>query len=538
MDRGLRMFGGLEGNRGQSFLSICTKSHTDLLHLRVKVLWLLYSDTLPLGKLGVVEMWISVTNRLSALLVIVDFMELTSNRLWDSVCGELEVQMTPAGFAGWIKPCFIRSITPIGEDRMIVELASPSVYHSRTIEVKYYSQIKSVVERLMKKKCDLALVVDSNKEVVSKSDSSSSSLTSSSRAERSRSEGLFAPPSDETKLNNLNPKYTFESYVVGSPNRLAFAAAKAVVDNPGSRHNPLFIYGGVGVGKTHLMHAVGHELVKKGVGKVVFISSEQFTNDLVASFRSKMTDAFKKKYRQVGALLIDDIQFFSGKDSTQEEFFHTFNELQMKQVQIVMTADRKPQEIQLLEDRLKSRFLGGMMVDIGLPDYEMRVAILKQKAAELGTEVGEGAFDLMANNFSSNARELEGTFVRLATMASIEGGILTSDMVQKTMGLPASTVQSIKVRPLKVISTVAKYFDYKNKDLLGSSRKADLVQARHIAMFLLRDSLGIQLEKVGELMGGRDHTTVMHAVEKVECEMKENTDIRRKVLAVKQALYT
>ncbi|KKT46026.1 MAG: Chromosomal replication initiator protein DnaA, partial [Candidatus Collierbacteria bacterium GW2011_GWF2_44_15] len=206
--------------------------------------------------------------------------------------------------------------------------------------------------------------------------------------------------------------------------------------------------------------------------------------------------------------------------------------------QIVMTADRKPQEIQLLEDRLKSRFLGGMMVDIGLPDYEMRVAILKQKAAELGTEVGEGAFDLMANNFSSNARELEGTFVRLATMASIEGGILTSDMVQKTMGLPASTVQSIKVRPLKVISTVAKYFDYKNKDLLGSSRKADLVQARHIAMFLLRDSLGIQLEKVGELMGGRDHTTVMHAVEKVECEMKENTDIRRKVLAVKQALYT
>ncbi len=458
-------------------------------------------------------------------------MEITSDRLWDSVCGELEVQMTPGGFSAWIKPCFIRSIIPVDESRIIVELASPSVYHSRTVEVKYYSQIKTVVERLTKKKCDLALVVDAKKETVAKASSMEQ------KVDKSKSESLFAVPED-TRANNLNPKFTFESYVVGGPNRLAFAAAKAVAENPGSRHNPLFIYGGVGVGKTHLMHAVGHELVKKGVGKVVYISSEQFTNDLVASFRSKMTDAFKKKYRLVGALLIDDIQFFSGKDSTQEEFFHTFNELQMKQVQIVMTADRKPQEIQLLEDRLKSRFLGGMMVDIGLPDYEMRLAILKQKAAEMGADVGDEAFDMMANNFTTNARELGGTFVQLATMASIEGGQLTSDMVQKTMGLPASSGQSVKVRPLKVISTVAKYFDYKNKDLLGTSRKAELVLARHIAMYLLRDSLGIQLEKVGELMGGRDHSTVMHAVEKMEDEMKEKPDVRRKILAVKQALYT
>jgi chromosomal replication initiator protein len=286
------------------------------------------------------------------------------------------------------------------------------------------------------------------------------------------------------------------------------------------------------------MHAVGHELAGKGVGKVVYVTSEQFTNDLVNSLRSKMTEAFKKKYRQVGALLIDDVQFFGGKDSTQEEFFHTFNELTNKSAQIVMTSDRKPQDIEGLEDRLKSRFLGGMAVDIGLPDYEMRLAILKQKAQELKVEVEDGAYELIANNFSTNARELEGAFVKLAVGASIEGGVLTKEMVQQTMGLPASFVKEVKVRPIKVISTVAKYFAYRNKDLLGTSRKADLVEARHIAMYLLRDTLDIQLEKVGELMGGRDHTTVMHAVEKMKSEVNENSDVRRKVTAIKQALYT
>lgn len=458
-------------------------------------------------------------------------MELTAERLWHSICGELEVQMTPASFGGWIKPCFIKSITPISDDRLIVEIATPSAYHNRTIEMKYYSSIKSVAEKQTGKKCDIALVVETAK--------STKEEPVKSKHTKTVNENLFPAPQEvKSDGTNLNPRYVFDNYVVGGPNRLAFAAAKAVADNPGKRHNPLFIYGGVGVGKTHLMHAIGHELVKKGVGKVVYVTSEQFTNDLVGSFRSKMTDAFKRKYRQVGALLIDDVQFFSGKESTQEEFFHTFNELAMKEAQIIMTCDRKPQEISGLEDRLVSRFLGGMMVDIGLPDYEMKVAILKQKAAEIGTKVDDDAFELLANSLNTNARELEGTFVRLATMASLGGNILTGELIQQTMGLPAQTVKEVKIRPLKVISTVAKYFDYRNKDLLGASRKADLVEARHIAMYLLRDSLGLQFAKVGELMGGRDHTTVMHAVEKVGGEIEKNADIRRKVMAVKTALYT
>jgi chromosomal replication initiator protein len=460
-------------------------------------------------------------------------MEIDASHLWQAVCGELGVSMSQAGFSGFVKPCFIRSITAIDEERIIVELAAPTAYHVRTIDEKYFSTIKQVLEKISQKKCDLALVVVEGKTQVKENKSGGRS----DKAEKGMD--LFSSPEpDKQAGNNLNPRYKFENYVVGSSNRLAFAAAKAVVDYPGTRHNPLFIYGGVGVGKTHLMHAVGHELAGKGVGKVVYVTSEQFTNDLVSSFRSKMTEAFKKKYRQVGALLIDDVQFFGGKDSTQEEFFHTFNELTNKSAQIVMTSDRKPQDIEGLEDRLKSRFLGGMAVDIGLPDYEMRLAILRQKAQELKVEVEDGAYELIANNFSTNARELEGAFVKLAVGASIEGGILTKEMVQQTMGLPASFVKEVKVRPIKVISTVAKYFDYRNKDLLGTSRKADLVTARHIAMFLLRDTLDIQLEKVGELMGGRDHTTVMHAVEKMKIEVSENSDVRRKVTAIKQALYT
>lgn len=446
--------------------------------------------------------------------------------------------MTPASFNAWIKPCFIKSITSIDSERVIVELATPTTFHSRTVDEKYYAQIKKTLEKVTQKKCELALIIDAMKQEGTPQSSFSSRRIDSLSEIAPVKTGLFSAPEDgKTAGNNLNQKYLFDSYVVGSSNRLAFAAGKAVVENPGTRHNPLFIYGGVGVGKTHLMHAIGHELVMRGVGKIVYVTSEQFTNDLVSSLRSKMTEAFKKKYRQVGALLIDDVQFFAGKEMTQEEFFHTFNELTMNQKQIIMTSDRKPQEIQGLEDRLVSRFLGGMTVDIGLPDYEMRVAILRQKSQEMGAVADEEVYDLLANSMQTNTRELEGNFVKLAMMASIDGGVLTKELVQQTLALPMKDVKSPKVRPIKIISTVAKYFDYKNKELLGSSRKADLVEARHIAMYLLRDTLGLQFAKVGEIMGGRDHTTVMHAVEKMESEIKEKTELRRKVMAVKQSLF-
>lgn len=460
---------------------------------------------------------------------------MDSVSVWTSICGELGGVLSGPSLNAWIRPCFIKSITEIDINRVIIEIGTPTAYHTRTIEEKFYINIKNATEKVLQKKSDISFVV------VERNNTKAEKREVESKKSEIPKLSLFSDQEkdDTQSLANLNKRYTFDSYMVGGSNRLAFAAGKSVVDYPGSRHNPLFIYGGVGVGKTHLMHAIGHELIKKGVGKVVCVTSEQFTNDLVQSFRSKMTDAFKKKYRQVGALLIDDVQFFGGKEQTQEEFFHTFNELTSRQSQIVMTSDRKPQEIQGLEDRLRSRFLGGMMVDIGLPDFEMRLAILKQRAEETNANVEEGAYELIANTYQTNSRELEGTFMRLITLSEINGGVLTKEIVQETMGLPASTTREIKIRPVKLISTVAKYFDYKNKELLGSSRKADLVFARHITMYLLREMLGIQHAKVGEIMGGRDHTTVMHAVEKIEAELRaNNVQTSRKIAAIKQSLYT
>lgn len=459
-------------------------------------------------------------------------LNMDSESIWISICGELGALLSGANLNAWIRPCFIKSITELDSQRVIIEIATPTAYHTKTIEERFYINIKQVSEKILAKKCEISFVVVEKEK---KSKKETISFTESPKLE------LFKQQENvgDQKSEYLNKRYIFDNYMVGGSNRLAFAAAKSVVDFPGTRHNPLFIYGGVGVGKTHLMHAVGHDLVKKGIGKVVCVTSEQFTNDLVASFKSKMTDAFKKKYRHVGALLIDDVQFFGGKEQTQEEFFHTFNELTNKQAQIIMTSDRKPQEIQGLEDRLRSRFLGGMMVDIGLPDFEMRLAILKQRAEETKANVEDSAYELIANTYQTNSRELEGTFMRLVTLSEIDGGLLTKEIVQKTMGLPVNTIKEVKVRPVKLISTVAKYFDYKNKELLGTSRKADLVVARHIAMYLLREMLGIQHAKVGEIMGGRDHTTVMHAVEKIATEIKSNNvDISKKVAAIKQSLYT
>ncbi len=448
--------------------------------------------------------------------------------VWTSVCGDLEVSLSSATFEWWIRPCFIRGISDIDAERVIVEVAAPSSYHSRTIDERYYGQIKQALEKQLEKKVELALVVGS---------SSAKATEGQSSIQSPVSEGLFAERKQESRdTKGLYARYTFETFVVGHSNNLAYAAAKAVVQFPGSRHNPLFIWGGVGVGKTHLMQAVGHALASEGIKRVTYITSEQFTNDLVNSLRSKTVDAFKKKYREVGALLIDDVQFFSGKEGTQEEFFHTFNELYMHGVQIVMTSDRKPQDIDKLEERLVSRFLGGLTVDIGLPDFEMRVAILSQKAAELKIKVDGNIINLIASNLITNARELEGMFVRLVNDASLGNGIIDGTLVERVMGVTAKK-ETVRLRPIQIISLVAKQFDLKNKDILGKSRKAELVFARHIAIYLLRDDLRLQLTKIGELMGGRDHTTIMHAAEKIQREIEISSELREKVMGIRQSMY-
>lgn len=459
-------------------------------------------------------------------------MELTLQEIWARACADMEVSMSGATFKLWISPCFIKSISEIDSERIIVEVGTPSTYHVRQVDERYYGQIKQALEKQLEKKVELALVVGSKPQL-------STENRVETRIETQIDQGLFSNQvikNEPVSAPSLYSKYTFDSYVVGSSNSLAYAAAKAVVEYPGSRHNPLFIWGGVGVGKTHLMQAVGQALYSKGNKKVVYITSEQFTNDLVNSLKSKTIDSFKKKYREVGALLIDDVQFFAGKEASQEEFFHTFNELYLKGIQIVMTSDRKPQDIEKLEERLVSRFLGGLTVDVGLPDYEMRVAILTNKAESLKANISRASINTIAENITTNSRELEGILVRIVNEASLNGGVVSDEVVERVAGVKSKRIEK-KVRPIQLISAVAKHFDFKNKDIVGKSRRADLVLARHIAIYLLRGELGLQLTKVGELMGGRDHTTIMHAEDKIKQEIDVNNSIRNHIVALKQEIY-
>lgn len=465
-------------------------------------------------------------------------MKVDSLSIWTGVCGELEVSMSPATFLWWIKPCFVKEISEIDGERTLIQLATPSAYHLKNIDERYYGQIKQAFEKQLERKCELALVVGSRESTPTASQlGGQAEIKSTAVTEKRWEGGLFGnvnTGNSETK--GLHHRYVFDTFIVGGSNALAYAAAKAVVEYPGSRHNPLFIWGGVGVGKTHLMQAIGHSLAGRGVKRVVYVTSEQFTNDLINSLRMKTVDSFKMKYRGVGALLVDDVQFFAGKESTQEEFFHTFNHLYLNGIQIVMTCDRKPQEIDKLEDRLVSRFLGGLTVDVGLPDYEMRLAILRQKAAELKVNISNEIIGTIASQVITNARELEGMFVRLVNESSLTGGTISGELVEKVVGVKTK-IDSKKIRPIQLISLVAKHFAFKNKDVVGKSRRADLVLARHIAIFLLREETGMQLTKIGELMGGRDHTTIMHASEKIKTEFETNSKVREEVMKIRQEMY-
>ncbi|MDO8498599.1 MAG: chromosomal replication initiator protein DnaA, partial [bacterium] len=335
----------------------------------------------------------------------------------------------------------------------------------------------------------------------------------------------------------LNPRYTLQSFMVGLSNNLAYAAAQAVIQNPGLSYNPLFVYGGTGVGKTHLMHAIGNELLSKNPRlKIIYCSSERFMNDLIQSIQTKRTGDFRARYRACDLLLIDDIQFISGRDSTQEEFFHTFNELQTKNSQIVLTSDRPPNEIQKLEGRLASRFQGGLMVDIQLPDFDTRVAILKAKCSERGDSVSESILTIIAENMPTNARELEGKLVQIVQGAKLTGQILTEDSVKKVLGQPTQPTGGQKPDYKKVISAVIQYFSIKMSEITGPRRKKGLVLPRQLAMYLLYEECKLPYEKIGDLLGGRDHTTIMHGVEKMREAVTRDREIQRMLIEIKQSL--
>ena len=331
--------------------------------------------------------------------------------------------------------------------------------------------------------------------------------------------------------------FTFDKFAVSGSNQMAHAATEAIAQNPGTTYNPLFVYGGVGVGKSHLMHAVGHSMILKNVNsKIIACTAEDFTNDIVDGIRNKTTAEVRKKYRKLDALFIDDIQFIAGKDTAQEEFFHTFNAVTSAGGQVILTSDRPPSEISKLEDRLRSRFEAGLIVDVAPPDFELRSAIVQIKAEERGITLGNEQVALIAGNITS-AREIQGFLVRLFTEVNFKHIDLTTDLIQSLLGKPdeASNIK-IKVNPEDVITSVAKYYSLGKKQLLGESRQRPIARPRQILMYILKTQVGLPHQEVGRLIGGRDHTTVMHAVEKVTQLLSTDVDTQEDMKGIRKTL--
>ncbi len=440
---------------------------------------------------------------------------MNNQQLWQAILGNLEVSLSKANFNTWFKNT---SIVEKGSDFIL--LSVPSAFNRDWIAAKYHQDMLKALKTIAPEVREIKYQVGSVKEV----SQNANFATVSAKKE----------PIGQNKISNqsnsgMNPKYTFDTFIVGKNNELAHAAAIAVSKTPGGQYNPLFIYGGVGLGKTHLMQAVGHKIAESsGKGKILYITSEKFTNDYIESLREKRIDDFKRTYRNVDALLVDDIQFLAGKEGTQEEFFHTFNELRDKGKQIIITSDRPPKEIPAVEQRLISRFEWGMVADIQAPDLETRMAILRTKMEKRGAQLSEEILFYIAENIQSNVRELEGALNRLAVYQQMDNKGLLIDQAKNIL---ASLITSKKrlVSPKKIAEVVAEFYNIRMEDLIKQSRKKEFVKPRQIAMYLIRKELDNSFPSIGDFFGGRDHTTVMHAVDKVNNLISEKQNFKQEV---------
>lgn len=339
--------------------------------------------------------------------------------------------------------------------------------------------------------------------------------------------------------DGLNPRYLFATFVVGPSNRLAHAASLAVADNPGGVYNPLFVYGGVGLGKTHLMHATGHHARARHGGdmRVLYLTSERFTNELIASIRSGKMEEFRDRYRTVDILMIDDIQFIGGKESTQEEFFHTFNHLHQLGKHIILSSDRPPKAIPTLDDRLRSRFEWGLIADVQPPDLETRIAILQQRGETGGLHIPREVIEYVAQKVQSNIRELEGTLNRIVAHAQLERVPVTMQLATTAMNDPQLNTKRRLITLPRILETVARFYSVAEKDLRGKGRTKEIVLPRQVAMYVMREETDRSLVDIGQSLGGRDHTTVLHGIDKMVGEIERNTDRRQEILAIREMLY-
>ncbi|HTX90628.1 MAG TPA: chromosomal replication initiator protein DnaA [Anaerolineales bacterium] len=447
---------------------------------------------------------------------------MDATQAWQSALGQLQMEMPKASFDTWVRDTQLTSY----EDGLFT-VAVRNAYARDWLESRLSSTVKRLLMGIMNRPVEVAFSVHTSagEEAAPERHAAAPAGDASDDEELS----TIARPRNST----LNPRYTFENFVVGPNNRLAHAAAQAVAENPATAYNPLFLYGGVGLGKTHLLHAIGNYCQDHGLN-VLYVSSEEFTNDMITAIRQHTTQAFRDKYRSADVMLVDDIQFIAGKESTQEEFFHTFNTLHGQNKQIIVSSDRPPKSLVTLEERLRSRFEWGLTADIQLPDLETRLAILRSKSERLGRSVPAEIMDLIARRVQSNIRELEGALNRIVAFADLSGMALTAQLAD--VALADLLPQRGDVKPAAVVDVVARAFNLSVDRLLSADRSHDVALPRQIAMYLMRET-NISLPQIGQALGGRDHTTVMYACEKVADLLERDDRLRRQVVQIRQQLY-
>ena len=443
---------------------------------------------------------------------------MDAEKAWQSALGQLQMEIPKASFDTWVRDTQIFSY----EDGLFT-IGVRNAYARDWLENRLSSTVTRLLMGIMNRSVDVAFVVNAN----------GNAETVSEPAAAEEIPGVALNMSQSLRSLTLNPRYTFDNFIVGPNNRLAHAASQAVAESPATAYNPLFLYGGVGLGKTHLLHAIGNYCQEHGL-RVLYVSSEEFTNDMINAIRSHTTQAFRDKYRSADVLLVDDIQFIAGKESTQEEFFHTFNTLHGQNKQIIVSSDRPPKSLVTLEERLRSRFEWGLTADIQLPDLETRLAILRSKAERLGHAVPAEILDLIARRVQSNIRELEGALNRIVAFADLSGLALTPQLAD--VALADLLHQRGDVKPGAVVDMVAKTFNLSVDRLLSPDRSRDVALPRQIAMYLMRET-NMSLPQIGLALGGRDHTTVMYACEKIGDLLERDDKVRRQVVQIRQQLY-
>lgn len=439
---------------------------------------------------------------------------MNAERQWQAALGQLQMELPRATFDTWVRDADYLAY----EDGTYI-IGVRNAYARDWLEDRLLSTTKRVLTGIIGRTVDVRFVVWQGDPV-----------------DEPEEPPLAIQSEDPPTLqeSNLNRRYSFDSFVVGTSNRLAHAAALAVVESPANAYNPFFLYGGVGLGKTHLLHAIGQACIQQGL-QVLYVSSEEFTNDLVNAIRAHTTAAFRERYRMVDVLLIDDIQFIAGKESTQEEFFHTFNTLHGQDKQIIISSDRSPKALVTLEERLRSRFEWGLAADIQPPDFETRLAILRSKAERTSRDVPPAILELIARRSQNNIRELEGSLTRVLAYSDLSGEALSVALVETA--LADLFLQHSTMTPELIIAAVARQFDVEEDRLIERDRSRAVALPRQVAMYLIRKETDASLPKIGDVLGGRDHTTVLYGCDKIAEQLETDDQLRRQVMSIRETLY-